>query len=91
MGNNFYKLWEILDLAGWCILYSIEEKQRKDSVVVYYLSPYTSEDAAGLEAMLQALVSTFGIYGTYIYEVNDVYDIWRLNGKPILSITLSAK
>ena len=84
--NNYFKLRSILSIAGWNLLYEIEEKRKKDSVVIYYIAQGGS-DSASVEAMAQELVSTFGL-NSYIYEINDIYDVWRLNGRSILSLEL---
>lgn len=88
--SYFFTLVSLLNDAGWYYLYMVGNGKGKNSTTTYYLVPYY-EQAASIDAMIEALVSTFGADTTYIYAINDVNNIWRLDGRPMLEITLPNK
>lgn len=86
------KLLDLLEQAGWGLVYSVISGHGKNSYVTYYIAPRQDEkeSAAGTYAMIEALVSTFGAATTYIYKIEDVNRIWMISGD-ILEITLPNK
>ena len=86
------RLLDLLEQAGWGIAYSIISGHGKNSVVTFYLAPHQDNIgvAAGTDAMIEALVSEFGAYTTYIYKIEDVNNIWMIRGD-MLEITLPNK
>lgn len=88
----YSRLLDLLEQAGWGLVYSVISGHGKNSYVTYYIAPRQDQRglAAGTDAMIEALVSTFGAATTYIYKIEDVNRIWYIQGD-MLEITLPNK
>ena len=87
----FYELINILNQAGWHYVYFIEDNKRgKDGRIIFYIAPYDDPDVAGVDAMIEALTSTFGLY-SYIYKLQDVNNVWGYAGQPVLEVNIPKK
>ena len=88
----YSRLLDLLEQAGWGVVYSVISGHGKNSYVTYYIAPRQDQRglAAGTDAMIEALVSTFGAATTYIYKIEDVNRIWYIQGD-MLEITLPNK
>ena len=92
METYYYRLLDILEQAGWGVVYSVTSGRGRNSWTTYYIAPRQDElDAAGSNAVIGALIGTFGAATTYIYKIEDVANVWMLRGRDMLEITLPNK
>jgi hypothetical protein len=89
---NYGKLLDLLLCSGWGLVYSVISGHGRNSYVTYYIAPRQDGGLSAVDtnAMIDALVDTFGSATTYIYKIEDVNNIWMIRGD-ILEITLPNK